>query len=411
MKRVFVSYKRESDVAAGLDSEGLADKVCARLLSAGYQVFQDKKVQPGNFWNTDINNNLAACDGAIALLSPAALDSEWVRHELSVLSHRRQTGNPPICLLIALVSGLSIEELGARTKAQSLSSLQAFMAAPNRPGYVLAANDYTDEEHMLTRVVATITTELPKLTSPRERLLQKLARILEAYPDQVDDLEARLQTQQGSSELRSRLWRMAEALLKLPPRWPELLIALQILHAGEPANQNKLEQLLRLVFPFWIGESANATFSLAKALDTFPVVTADNDEIVHDYVRRAELMPSYWEALPLMTEGTERDDGPFEQLVSMLRDRYLRDSIAEIQDGDVGLNVLFPIVRTPAEATRVLNENRHWLRPVLKSRTANGSGVVLEPSLSSKEEADLLNAYKRLANVLQFKVNLRKVST
>src|SRR5262249_27925971 len=62
----------------------------AAKLSKKFSVLVDyDEIQPGQDWRSLINVWTGACDAAVALISPDALNSDYCRHEWSNLSFRR----------------------------------------------------------------------------------------------------------------------------------------------------------------------------------------------------------------------------------------------------------------------------------------------------------------------------------
>ena len=73
-RQVFLSHTRSEDELAAQIAEVLKEK--------GVTVWDDKQVAPGSDWKQMIAKALDQSDAMIALLSPHAFSSSWVRHEL-----------------------------------------------------------------------------------------------------------------------------------------------------------------------------------------------------------------------------------------------------------------------------------------------------------------------------------------
>lgn len=73
--KVFISYSHKD--------EALAGKVTAVLEEAGLEAWYDKReVMPGENWAEKIAQGLKESDAMVLLLTPAALESEFVRRNL-----------------------------------------------------------------------------------------------------------------------------------------------------------------------------------------------------------------------------------------------------------------------------------------------------------------------------------------
>ena len=76
--KIFISYKRNVE-----PDHDLAVFVEKQLSSEGHEVFRDQNcIAPGSEWPEKIQRELKACHLVIALVSNAALESDWVKNEL-----------------------------------------------------------------------------------------------------------------------------------------------------------------------------------------------------------------------------------------------------------------------------------------------------------------------------------------
>ncbi len=74
-RKIFISYART-------DSKLLAHRLCADLQAAGYTVWLDtSEIAGGASWSQDIEEAIEECSVMIALMSPAAYNSQWCRAE------------------------------------------------------------------------------------------------------------------------------------------------------------------------------------------------------------------------------------------------------------------------------------------------------------------------------------------
>lgn len=413
-RKIFISYKRRLDAAAGADSEALADAL-KQLLDPEYEVFLDKAIPSGELWNGVISRNLASCDAAIALLSPAALTSQWVIHELSVLSNRARTADPPPCLLMAMVGGTGIADLAKPPfEAMGLKDIEAYV--PAQAGAALAQNEYTDDPHLLASIANRLSVKLPpSRRSPRQKLINHIVVLLETFRNSIDELEGVLAVAPGPGDLAPRLARLADATLGAS--WEQLTEVIQILRAdpnNTPTNgaRDRMDRLIQLVFPSWVKAEAAATLALASATNNFPVLDAGNPWTFDQYVQRAEEAPDQnWRKVDVRLQGTEREDASFEQFVEIMCEKILTEGqvaklrglpseakLAQILDAHLKREVYFPIVSDEKDAERLLSQGRHWIRPILASSGQNlgQKGIVLLPPLTPDVEDSAYEAYGRL---------------
>jgi hypothetical protein len=109
MTRLMISYSaKRKTVAKELKKrlgtvEGIKPKVdCVDL-------------QAGDKWRADINLWLSACQSAVVLLCPDAVESPWVLYELSILAHRDLV-EEDFCLILVCLGGLTHREIAARAE-------------------------------------------------------------------------------------------------------------------------------------------------------------------------------------------------------------------------------------------------------------------------------------------------------
>lgn len=102
--RVFISHSAKEEQAQAVQGALVAAlKAPGRLKKLNVLPLLDKeKLRPGDMWRTQINLWVGGCDAAVVLLSEAALQSDWVFYEASLLSDRAQRNASflviPVCL-------------------------------------------------------------------------------------------------------------------------------------------------------------------------------------------------------------------------------------------------------------------------------------------------------------------------
>lgn len=97
MSDIFISYSHKDRIMAGKLSEALERH--------GYSVWFDRNLETGVRWNREIINQVLSCHIMVVLLSPDAVESEWVRLESSLA-----IGAGKLIMPIALTPNLPIPE-------------------------------------------------------------------------------------------------------------------------------------------------------------------------------------------------------------------------------------------------------------------------------------------------------------
>jgi hypothetical protein len=70
---IFISH-------AGAD-RAFAEQLAAVMKASGYEVWTDRRLLPGDNWAQLIDRALREAEVMVALVSPAAVESEWVKRE------------------------------------------------------------------------------------------------------------------------------------------------------------------------------------------------------------------------------------------------------------------------------------------------------------------------------------------
>ena len=84
--KLFLSY------ASG--DKDAAQKISEELRGCGFEVWDpEQEILPGADWNVELKNALETSEAVVVLISPEAMESRWVSHEISyVLGERRFRG-------------------------------------------------------------------------------------------------------------------------------------------------------------------------------------------------------------------------------------------------------------------------------------------------------------------------------
>lgn len=105
--RVFVSHSAKSDA-----DKAVLDQLVSDLKAADLDVWVDyERLGAGADWNKDITTELQNCHAAIVLFSEQALQSEFVKYEVSALVHRKrvQSAFPLFTLMLEDTSVAAIK--------------------------------------------------------------------------------------------------------------------------------------------------------------------------------------------------------------------------------------------------------------------------------------------------------------
>jgi TPR repeat protein len=106
---VFISYSR--------GDAPLAAAVQADLQAAGFAVFRDNAIRPGDYWDQALERALEGAFAVVTLWTPAASASEWVRIESRYAQSRRRLC-PALCADCTIpLEFSSIQYADLRTRA------------------------------------------------------------------------------------------------------------------------------------------------------------------------------------------------------------------------------------------------------------------------------------------------------
>ena len=78
--QIFISYSKKNGE--------YVSRIYERLLWDGYLVWMDKRIEEGKEWRPQIDHALKTSDRFVVFISPEAIDSHWVKHEISMACGR-----------------------------------------------------------------------------------------------------------------------------------------------------------------------------------------------------------------------------------------------------------------------------------------------------------------------------------
>lgn len=109
MSRIFISYKRDTTL-----DQPLARRLFEALGRAGHQVFLDTEIRIGEDWVRRIEQEIAAADFMILLISAQSIESQMVAEEVRMAEHARQCHDRPALLPVRVgYEGTLPYDLGA----------------------------------------------------------------------------------------------------------------------------------------------------------------------------------------------------------------------------------------------------------------------------------------------------------
>jgi hypothetical protein len=92
MPCVFISH-------SSLDREAVEREIIAPLREHGLDIwYSTDNIQTASEWERQIHHGLMTCDWFLVVLTPRAIDSEWVRHEVHWAVMRRKNKIVPVML-------------------------------------------------------------------------------------------------------------------------------------------------------------------------------------------------------------------------------------------------------------------------------------------------------------------------
>jgi len=242
-------------------------------------------LEPGDMWRARINLWVGGCDAAVMLLSPQALQSDWVFYEMALLTYRNETD--PGFLVLPVYVDITPEEVAAsRFHSTAMTSIQ------NVPGAGRTVAVIVDD------VVKELAKAAYRSDSPVERQAKRLASRLDLFEKKA------LEEASGFIQYDLKPW--------LPADDVRLLLAVQLQSVGmeaaipalmslqynlpaalaEPERERWLHEVTELVASSWVDyRSSDRIAEIAKAKTVrFAVgLNTSSDLTARMYVLRAGL--------------------------------------------------------------------------------------------------------------------------
>jgi hypothetical protein len=183
--RVFLSHSTKDD-----PPRQVRDRLAEALRDAEFRVLLDKDgLKTGEGWHNTLELWLGTCDAAVVLLSEAALASNFVAHEVSVLTYRKRH-DPKFVLLPVFIRPVDYVAVAKSLLTPSrITDLETFQTA-------LAVGDDPADEKVIgvEAAVAAIVQRLAEAVecpSPLAEKIEQLADLLEKVPAHILLAEAK----------------------------------------------------------------------------------------------------------------------------------------------------------------------------------------------------------------------------
>lgn len=181
--RVFLSHSTKEDFPSQV-----RERLAEALRDAGYRVLLDKDgLQADDPWHSSLELWMGTCDAAIVLMSEAAIQSNFVAHEVSVLGFReRWQTNPQFVLIPVYLQPISPGDVSMGPLAPTLLDHVNGIQIGQQAGTTPATERVLDIDQGIAKILKTLDNAV-ELESPLEKKLDELADLLS--PASFNELE------------------------------------------------------------------------------------------------------------------------------------------------------------------------------------------------------------------------------
>lgn len=399
--QLFISHSSREDPAA----RALIERLARELTSAGLTVQVDNiSLQPGEVWNDRLLDWMLECHGAILLLSPQALQSDWVALEATILDLRRRQDSE-FELIPVFLPGVDAAVLKdparSRLTALDLARLQALHAGDVAADAALLAALHVKCEQLEKRWDA---------GDPSLRLLKDIAALLESGPTTGLERLASL----IDEEVKTWLWnrKRLHLTLALARRMSEvgLIRAVQALERVAIHYQlSQAKAIVERLAPLRVNPAAARSFAdvLSGRIQAAGVLlNADEQDTGKLYARRAtgEDLKTRFIDLTNCNEGhgpALLEEEILEAVLEFAKADTVPDAQQELQYAGAPHFALLPARRPDGAVLQRIARTFPTLRfccltgfalPV--DLPAESPLLALLPALGPHEEAELINPYR-----------------
>jgi TIR domain len=273
---VFISHKLNDP-----SSDQFLAQLRPQLATCDCQVWIDTEIAAGEVWREELSTWMSLCHCAVLLISEAALHSDWIFQEASVLSWREEQ-DKKFKLFPVVLDALSDAQIAASRLKVVLDILR--LQSPGRNA---------DETGRLQATVEAVRQQL-RAHQQGDNEYAKTAREIAKLLDGVDS---------NSLEKAARVLNLNLGCW-LPGWDPKFVFALEVLTAGPRQMRDALEKLDLLpvikgkigkfALPFWVDvNAAELVWRIARKTSDRPLMLLNvtYPETAQDYVFRARFSP------------------------------------------------------------------------------------------------------------------------
>jgi hypothetical protein len=273
---VFISHKLNDP-----STDQFLDQLRRQLEASGFHVWIDTDIAAGEVWREELSTWMSLCQCAVLLISEAALHSDWIFQEASVLSWRQEQ-DKKFKLFPVVLDALRDEQISASRLKVVLDILR--LQSPGRNA---------DEAGRLQATVEAVRQQL-RAQQQGDNEYAKTAREIAKLLDGVD-----------SESLEKAAQILNVNLGSWVPGWdPKFVFALEVLTAGPRRMRDALEKLDLLpvikgkigksALPFWVDvNAAELVWRIARKTSDRPLMLLNvaYPETAKDYLLRARFSP------------------------------------------------------------------------------------------------------------------------
>lgn len=390
--RIFISHSAKEPQA-----KALLSCLAKALRAAGFNPYiADLRMRRGDNFKKKLWKELYTCQGGILVLSPAALTSNWVYTEASVLVVRNSTEGHKFPLLPVLIAGTTFADVkNSNIGKLGLSDLHAPLA----------------EASVAAAEIAELLTEVYSPPGPLHVIEATIASMLSRVNDDVVEMTA------AALNVDIAQWQ---------PYGKRQALAREMLHADPAGFWRAMNQIgsivddpvrmIDLIFPFtWIDEKSAAPLAeAAHGASPRPSMAVNSRRATTGrwYVRRACPRPESWQvAETIESEAESNDQGLVDEVRRTLLDVLCYDWGEDVSDAELAEALtrfeqrdgpIFVLLPPLADAVTVRTLREHFpglVFLVLMGEIAAGQGPpggvrMLLPLLDPKLERDSYQDYQ-----------------
>jgi hypothetical protein len=330
---IFISHSSKDDSYAG----AVRDALEAALIEAGFDVLLDRtRLDPGDEWRAKLHRWLGTCDGAALLFGPAALRSDWVRKEATILTWRRAFQGD-IRVVPAVFGGVGKSELDEYGLGPAhLDEIQIASLTPEQE----ALPSESERAEALAQAIAAGFAGLPPRTgdTPMDRWVAQVVGLIQENEYLAETAEKLLHVEDAPAgegpvqEVMSggrTLAAQRVAQLILDSDAETIAQAYYELDRGDIRDRTRL---VSLITPSWVPTASARAIAAAvgRPAPTRLVALRCREPLTPEHVaKKATCCDTRHRFVPILSERSTTED-PVRELTS----RYRRELLAKLGVAD-----------------------------------------------------------------------------